>query len=134
MGKTKNEEGMAVCETLIDKIEKSMPKPEPVFMPQMPMMWMQPGGGKGGGKGQGKSAEEQAYMVEMMRQQQAGSQVARKPREGGNQLDMLNLNEEIIAAKVKEVALAIIGDGEDMDLDTPLMEAGLTSSTAVVLK
>jgi len=133
--KTRNEEGQAVCQTLLDKIEKSMPKPEPVFIPQpgLGLGWM-PMGGKGQGKG--KSAADMAAMQAAMQAQQAaagGGQVMRK-REGGSALDLSNVSEEIIAAKVKEVALAIIGEGDELDVDTPLMEAGLTSSTAVVLK
>merc|ERR1719183_563214 len=68
----------------------------------------------------------------MQQQQQQQGQV--KKREGGTALDMANIDEDQVAAKVREVALAIIGEGDELDADTPLMEAGLTSSTAVVLK
>merc|ERR1719424_1516154 len=55
----------------------------------------------------------------------------------GAQLDVsAGLSEEVLAAKIKEVALAIIGedaDDEGVEMDTPLMEAGLTSSTAVLM-
>ena len=37
-------------------------------------------------------------------------------------------------AKIKEVAMGIIGDEEDIEVDTPLMQAGLTSNTAVLLR
>merc|ERR1712224_930753 len=109
-----------------------MPKPEPVFTPQsLPLGWTMPMGGKGQGKG--KSQEEMAAMMAAMQQQQGGGAVAKK-REGGSALDLANISEEVIAGKVKEIALGIIGEGDELDLDTPLMEAGLTSSTAVLLK
>merc|ERR1711988_1808376 len=45
------------------------------------------------------------------------------------------ISEDVVAAKIKEVALAIIGeDADEVEADTPLMEAGLTSSTAVVMR
>mmetsp|Transcript_81795 Transcript_81795/g.215770 ORF Transcript_81795/g.215770 Transcript_81795/m.215770 type:complete len:164 (-) Transcript_81795:76-567(-) len=40
----------------------------------------------------------------------------------------------VIRKKISELAMAIIGDGEDVEVDTPLLEAGLTSNTAVVLR
>merc|ERR1711972_453065 len=61
-----------------------------------------------------------------------GGAVMRK-REGGSALDMANITEEVVMGKIKEVALAIIGE-DDVEVDTPLMEAGVTSSTAVILK
>merc|ERR1719454_979333 len=39
---------------------------------------------------------------------------------------------ESVSAKIKEVAMGIIGDEEDIEVDTPLMQAGLTSNTAVL--
>merc|ERR1719482_752082 len=44
------------------------------------------------------------------------------------------LNEESVIKKVKEVAMGIVGDDEDIEVDTPLMQAGITSNTAVVLR
>merc|ERR1711879_246799 len=40
----------------------------------------------------------------------------------------------VVRNKISEIALQIIGDDEDIELDTPLMQAGLTSNTAVLLR
>mmetsp|Transcript_64560 Transcript_64560/g.204127 ORF Transcript_64560/g.204127 Transcript_64560/m.204127 type:complete len:512 (-) Transcript_64560:89-1624(-) len=53
----------------------------------------------------------------------------------GSPLDMsAGMDPAIIRAKVSELAGAIIGDTEDLEVDTPLMEAGLTSNSAVLLR
>jgi len=44
------------------------------------------------------------------------------------------LSPEVIQKQISDIAKALIGDDEDIDLDTPLMEAGLTSNTAVSLR
>lgn len=120
--KHKDESGQQFAQTLIDKIQKSMPKPEPVFAPQMMMMMSgapRPGGGQPN--------------FQMMQDMGGGGGGAIERT--GNALDMANLSEEIVIVKIKEVALAIIGEDEDeVELDTPLMEAGMTSSTAVIFR
>lgn len=123
--KYNNEEGIALADTLTDKIQKSMPKPEPVYAPQQMMQWGPMAGPAGKGKGKGK-------MMEMPMDAGGGGEVAK--RAPGAALDMSSVTEEVAAVKVKEVAMGLIGDGEDIEVDTPLMEAGLTSSTAVILK
>merc|ERR1719343_671038 len=40
----------------------------------------------------------------------------------------------VVKNKIQEVATAIIGDADDIEADTPLMEAGLTSNSAVLLR
>merc|ERR1719446_1114806 len=60
--------------------------------------------------------------------------VARKGG-GATALDMSGgITVETVSAKIKEVAMGIIGDEEDIEVDTPLMQAGLTSNTAVLLR
>merc|ERR1719420_1702829 len=41
---------------------------------------------------------------------------------------------DAVAAKIRDVAVQIIGDDEGVDNDVPLMQAGLTSNTAVMLR
>mmetsp|Transcript_85971 Transcript_85971/g.135745 ORF Transcript_85971/g.135745 Transcript_85971/m.135745 type:complete len:229 (+) Transcript_85971:45-731(+) len=53
-------------------------------------------------------------------------------REGGA-LTVLN-DKSVIEAKIKDIAVQIIGDDEGVDADIPLMQAGLTSNTAVMLR
>merc|ERR1719254_452973 len=40
----------------------------------------------------------------------------------------------VVKTKIQEVASSIIGDVDDIEADTPLMEAGLTSNSAVLLR
>merc|ERR1711957_671506 len=53
-------------------------------------------------------------------------------REGGP-LTVLT-DSTVIQAKIKEIAVQIIGGDEGVDADIPLMQAGLTSNTAVLLR
>lgn len=123
--KYNDEGGKQFAQTLLDKIEKSMPKPQPVFAPM--------------------GAQQGSWKVPVS--MQSGMQMQQMPEAGGggggdgaiartgSALDMSTVSEEIIIAKVREIALAVVGeDAEDVELDTPLMEAGLTSSTAVLLR
>jgi acyl carrier protein len=41
---------------------------------------------------------------------------------------------EVVREKVNQIAASIIGGDDDYEADTPLMEAGLTSNTAVLLR
>lgn len=53
----------------------------------------------------------------------------------GSALDLSKaLDPGVLKAKITEIAIAIIGDDEEFDDDTPLMEAGLTSNTAVIFR
>jgi len=44
------------------------------------------------------------------------------------------MDPKIVSDKITQIAKDIIGDGEDIELDTPLMQAGITSNTAVILR
>jgi len=80
----------------------------------------------------------------MMQQQQEAAgdippqavSLARQERERGPALDLsAGVDVETIKVKVLEIATRITGaeDGE-IDMDTPLMEAGLTSNSAIILR
>lgn len=57
-----------------------------------------------------------------------------RPRPAGPALDIKNLHPDLVKKKILEVALSLTGaDEEDIEADTPLMEAGLTSTMAVGL-
>merc|ERR1712039_576101 len=43
-------------------------------------------------------------------------------------------DKSVVEAKIKDIAVQIIGDDEGIDADLPLMQAGLTSNTAVMLR
>merc|ERR550525_398069 len=67
---------------------------------------------------------------------QAAQSIARQERERGPALDMSQgLGMDVIKNKVLEIASRITGaeDGE-IEADTPLMEAGLTSNSAILLR
>merc|ERR1719409_1505148 len=64
-----------------------------------------------------------------------GQAAVAKRGPGATALDVSGgLTVDIVSAKIKEVAMGIIGDDEDIEVDTPLMQAGLTSNTAVLLR
>lgn len=53
----------------------------------------------------------------------------------GSPLDLgKGLDSSIVLAKIKEIAMQIIGDTDEFEEDLPLMEAGLTSNTAILLR
>lgn len=57
-----------------------------------------------------------------------------RPRPTGPALDIKNLHPDLVKKKILEVALSLTGaDEEEIEADTPLMEAGLTSTMAVGL-
>lgn len=77
-------------------------------------------------------------MVDHSRQEaeQAPDQATRvSTRERGPGLDMALLDEESVVAKLLEVAERVTDAEEgEIELDTPLMEAGLTSNSAILLR
>merc|ERR1712032_598516 len=75
------------------------------------------------------------FMPKMMQgQQQQQQQPSAIQRTAGDVLDTSGgLTREIIAPKIREIVLSLIGDDEDLEDDLPLMSAGLTSNSAVLL-
>jgi len=56
-------------------------------------------------------------------------------RDGPSPLDLsAGVDAQIVKSKILELAGHIIGETDDIELDTPLMEAGLTSNSAVLLR
>merc|ERR1719326_282736 len=55
-------------------------------------------------------------------------------RAGGPLQVSKGMDPAVVSSKIREIAVSIIGDDEDVDVDTPLMQAGLTSNTAVMLR
>merc|ERR1712217_853591 len=66
--------------------------------------------------------------------QGGGGPGALAKREGAPLAVGAGMDRSVVQNKVMELAGAIIGDTEDMEMDTPLMEAGLTSNSAVLLR
>lgn len=105
------------------------------YQMQMMMMQQQQMGGapQGGGGG--------PQVPIWMQNQGGGGDMGDAPQSGGaiqlgarDALDVKGADASGIKNKVMEVATAIIGEGEDIEADMPLMEAGLTSNTAVILR
>lgn len=64
-----------------------------------------------------------------------GAQPLAFKRDGASPLQVsAGMDAGVVQSKIRELAAQIIGDSEDIDLDTPLLEAGLTSNTAVILR
>lgn len=89
--------------------------------------------------------QQQLTAIQMMQQQQAqqeidqpkGAQAVSRVRTGGTgALDLAaGVEMETVRAKIFDTVANIIGDEEeDIEADTPLMQAGLTSNTAVLLR
>eukprot|EP00425_Heterocapsa_triquetra_P034151 CAMPEP_0195096696 /NCGR_PEP_ID=MMETSP0448-20130528/51697_1 /TAXON_ID=66468 /ORGANISM="Heterocapsa triquestra, Strain CCMP 448" /LENGTH=559 /DNA_ID=CAMNT_0040131109 /DNA_START=78 /DNA_END=1757 /DNA_ORIENTATION=- len=106
---------------------------EMMMMQQQAMQWqmMQQGGG------------QMPQNVQMIQQQQYMQDEEQKRGGGGasafsreaSVIDLSGgLDATVVQGKIRALAAQIIGDDEDMETDTPLMEAGLTSNTAVLLR
>jgi len=117
--------GVEWASGVLDQIEQLEPKMMPnmaqmqAMMAQQQYQVMQPmapqGGDMGGGGGGGASK-------------------AIAPRAGSPLQMSSGMDPSVIRNKVMETAVQIIGDAEDIEADTPLMQAGLTSNTAVLLR
>lgn len=116
--------GKEIAQELLDWLQQyTMPQPNPAMMQQMmnQMQNITPVNFAGQG-----NEDVPAAAVS----------VARVERERGAALDMsAGLSMDVVKTKVIEIALRIIGgeDGE-IEADTPLMEAGLTSNSAILLR
>jgi len=138
-----DQRGQTYAQGVLDLVEKLAPAPTaPTMDPaMMAMMMAQMSGGGGGGGGVGAAPPR-------MPMPQASGQMMAQPMEmpdmgdghvaklgAATAIDVKSgLSAEAIGEKIKEVAMNIIGDEEDIEIDTPLMQAGLTSNTAVILR
>merc|ERR1712039_691559 len=87
-------------------------------------------------------------MQMMMMMQQGGQMQQEQPAQGDqpvatmsmamtavDKLDMSGgLEASFVSQKILALSVEIIGDDEEIELDAPLMESGLTSNAAVVLR
>jgi len=55
-------------------------------------------------------------------------------RDGSPLAVSAGMDSGVVRNKISEIAGAIIGDTDEIEADTPLMEAGLTSNSAVLLR
>lgn len=114
--------GKDIAQELLDWLQQyTMPQPNAQMMQMMQQQM---------GQMQQVNFSDQGGMPE------AAVSVARVERERGAALDTSSgLDMEMVKNKVLEIALRITGaeDGE-IEVDTPLMEAGLTSNSAILLR
>jgi tetratricopeptide (TPR) repeat protein/acyl carrier protein len=129
--------GESYAQSVFDLAEKLAPAPAASFdFAQMQAMMAAQGGG--GGSAQWKfPPSAQKSMAAAQPTPSAGPEKggAVKKREGGSTLAVnSDMSVDVVIAKIKEIAMGIVGDDEDIEVDTPLMQAGLTSNTAVTLR
>merc|ERR1712070_563464 len=132
-----DERGQQYAQSVLDLVEKVAPAPAASgFSPEMmqAMMAQMGGGGAPAFKVPGSAQMKQPLAAAAAPEPAAGqTAVVRKGATGTLDISA-GINVDIVSAKIKEVAMGIIGDEEDIEVDTPLMQAGLTSNTAVLLR
>lgn len=107
-----------------------------MYQQQMMMMAMMqngqaPAAPAGGWKQPAQMAKPAAGMAQEA--PQAAGQVVVK-RDGGPLQLSAGMDAGVVRAKIMDIAMQIIGDDEPIEADMPLMQAGLTSNTAVLLR
>lgn len=132
-----DDRGQGYAQSVMDLIDRLAPAPPPGagFDPAMMAQMMAQMGGGGGGAPQWKvppSGQSQPQMAQMA--PAPGQAIVPKTGMAGKLDISAGITFEIVSAKIKEVAMGIIGDDEDIEVDMPLMQAGLTSNTAVLLR
>eukprot|EP00439_Symbiodinium_sp_Y106_P047685 s3034_g6.t1 len=110
--------GLAAAQSIIEALKQHLAPPRPQVIP-------------GGPPGALPPQMMQQYAEE---EEVAEGRVART-RERGPAMDVKALSPDVIKKKILDVALSMTGaDDGDIEADTPLMEAGLTSTSAVGLR
>jgi tetratricopeptide (TPR) repeat protein/acyl carrier protein len=132
-----DDRGQSYAQSVFDLAEKLAPAPAASF--DMAAMQAMMAAGGGGGAAQWKFPPSAQKSVAAAPTQAApppdAKTASRAPRAGGSALAVnSSLTAEVVTAKIKEIAMGIVGDDEDIEVDTPLMQAGLTSNTAVTLR
>lgn len=135
-----DDRGQGYAQSVLDLVDRLAPakqgsSPEMMQMMQTMMAQMQSGGGAAvpaKWSGTGPPSQRQAQVA--VAPAAAEAPIIRKAA-AASAIDVSQgLTVEILSSKIKEVAMGIIGDDEDIEADTPLMQAGLTSNTAVLLR
>mmetsp|Transcript_17190 Transcript_17190/g.21145 ORF Transcript_17190/g.21145 Transcript_17190/m.21145 type:complete len:154 (-) Transcript_17190:50-511(-) len=108
----------------IATFQEFMQQQAPQFMPPPP----------GAASGQPQVPVWQQQQVDGPPEAAVAKPVPRGP--AGPALDVKSgLSLEVVTGKVKEIALRITGaDDGEIEADTPLMEAGLTSNSAIIMR
>lgn len=134
---TRAQEAAARQKALEDKKQKETEAQQAQYAAYMQMM-MAMGSQRGGQQG----APPPQFKMPQAAPQGGGAPAAAAPetkainiqREGGALQLSAGMGTEVVIQKIQSIAKAIVGDDEDIESDTPLMQAGLTSNTAVILR
>mmetsp|Transcript_51493 Transcript_51493/g.96481 ORF Transcript_51493/g.96481 Transcript_51493/m.96481 type:complete len:666 (+) Transcript_51493:92-2089(+) len=129
----KDEGGEAFAKQIIDLVEQLAPPPPPQFA--LPPGWenMMAGGAMPMPSAM-KMPVAAAGPAPEAAPAAGGGAVARTGGGSGKLSLSGGVSKDTVSKKIQEVAMGIIGDGEPIEEDTPLMQAGLTSNTAVLLR
>jgi len=115
-----DEKGLAAAQSIIEALKPHL-APARVYVPA--------GGGPPG------SLPPQMMQQYAEEEAEVGEGKVARIRDRGPQLDVKSLSPDVVKKKILDVALSITGaDDGDIEADTPLMEAGLTSTSAVGLR
>eukprot|EP00930_Biecheleria_cincta_P083345 TRINITY_DN7292_c0_g6_i1.p1 TRINITY_DN7292_c0_g6~~TRINITY_DN7292_c0_g6_i1.p1 ORF type:complete len:599 (+),score=165.83 TRINITY_DN7292_c0_g6_i1:48-1799(+) len=79
-------------------------------------------------------AAHQSMQIQEAAQDAPKQSAAAFKRDADPLLMKAGMSVEVVREKVNQIAASIIGGDDDYEADTPLMEAGLTSNTAVLLR
>jgi len=78
----------------------------------------------------------QPKQAQVQQQAMAGGQSTQLERAAGAKVQLSGLSKEALEGKIREVVLTLIGEEEQegLSIDEPLMNAGLTSNTAILFR
>lgn len=119
---SENESGQERAQELLNILEPYLrPKPKPASAPAFSQM--------------GMPMQNVNFDVEAAPDPGRSMAVPRESGPRGPALDLANVDEDAIRSKITDIAIRISGaEDDEIESDTPLMEAGLTSNSAILLR
>jgi len=126
--------GERIASELLAKISPPMMMQQEQWMQQQ-MMMQEPGQAMPQQQVSG-AIPFQPKQAQMQQQAMAGGQSMQLERAAGAKVQLSGLSKDALESKIKEVVLSLIGEEEQESLenDVPLMNAGLTSNTAILFR
>ncbi|CAE7294432.1 unnamed protein product [Symbiodinium pilosum] len=114
-----DDKGLAAAQNILEALKPHLAPARPQVVPGYPPGALPP-------------QMMQQYAEE---EESAGEGKVARTRDRGPAMDVKSLSPDVIKKKILDVALSMTGaDDGDIEADTPLMEAGLTSTSAVTLR
>jgi len=126
----------AVGERLASELLAKIAPPVMTMQLQQQQMMMQDLGQAMPQQPVGGAIPFQPKQAQMQQQATAGGQSMQLERAAGAKVQLSGLSKDALESKIKEVVLSLIGEEEQESLenDVPLMNAGLTSNTAILFR